>query len=56
MTKTVTRCGNTYTYKLTNNAILIIEQNGKSTQNQWGGYPCCHVGSESYLQKMWKKL
>lgn len=56
MTKIVTRYGNTYTYKLTQHAIIIVESNGRSMQNEYGGYPTRHVGSEKYLQKMWNKL
>ena len=35
-------------------AIIIVEQNGRSTQNEYGGYPPLHVGSTEYLIRKWK--
>jgi hypothetical protein len=37
-------------------AIVILEQNGKSLQNEWGGYPVLNVGKAEYLKKIWNKL
>jgi len=37
-------------------AIIIVEQNGKSTKNEYGGYPTLHVGSEKYIARLWSKM
>ena len=37
-------------------AILIIAQNGKSTQNKWGGFPVRNSGKPAYIQRIWKAV
>ena len=37
-------------------AIVRLEQNGKSLQNEWGGYPTLNVGKAEYLTKIWNRL
>ena len=64
MKKTVTT--NTFngpmatTYELVRNetfsTIRMIEQNGKSLKNKWGGYSVRNVGKPAYINKIWKEL
>lgn len=54
--KTYTNGTLTTTVRLEKHAIVILEQNGKSCQNEWGGYPTLHVGSDKYLLKKFNAL
>lgn len=42
--------------ELQEDAIVILEQNGRSLKNEFGGYPCLHVGSKQYLAKKFSQL
>ena len=37
-------------------AIVEIERDGKSTKNEWGGFPVRNTGCPAYIEKIWKKL
>ena len=37
-------------------AILVVAQNGKSTQNKWGGFSVRNTGQPAYIQNKWKAL
>ena len=37
-------------------SIIITHQNGQSIQNEWGGYPTLHVGSEKYVMRRWRAI
>ena len=64
MLKTITT--NTFTAPLTTDfrldrhdgwsAIVIVSQNGKSTQNQWGGFPVRNTGKTAYIQRIWETV
>ena len=57
MKKKLIKSGNLVTLVgLKKYAIVILEQNGKSLKNEWGGYTTLHVGSETYIQKKWNQL
>lgn len=51
---------NNKTFKLvrysTFSTILIVEQNGESLKNEFGGFPVLHTGSHKYIENCWKKL
>ena len=55
----------TTTFKLVKNlvgtiqeywTILIVAQDGKSTQNKWGGFSVRNTGKPVYIQKKWKVI
>jgi hypothetical protein len=64
MFKTITK--NTFTGTITTKlrlddhddwkAIVIVAQNGKSTKNQWGGFPVRNVGKPAYIQRIWEAV
>lgn len=33
--------------------ITLIEVDGVSTMNEWGGYPTRHAGQSKYIEKLW---
>ena len=35
-------------------AIMAIERDGKSLQNEWGGYSVRNTGCPAYIKKVWK--
>ena len=37
-------------------AIVIVQQNGKSLQNEYGGYPTRNVGKKAYLTRIFNSL
>ena len=36
--------------------IRMIEQNGKTLKNKWGGFPSVHTGSHDYINRKWKAI
>lgn len=64
MKKTVTT--NTFagpsaiTYELvrheTFSTIRMVEQNGKTLKNKWGGFPSVHTGQHDYINRKWKAI
>ena len=60
MIKTTKRGSLKTTFRLmrfsTHSTIQIMEQNGRSLKNEWGGYPVMHTGQPAYIEKRWKAL
>lgn len=60
MTKTYTSGSITNTVELrtfgNHSAIVILEQNGNSLRNEWGGYPTLNAGDTDYVTKIFNKL
>jgi len=36
--------------------IRIVEQDGKTLKNKWGGYSILHTGSHNYINRKWKAI
>ena len=36
--------------------IRMVEQNGESLKNKWGGFPSVHTGSHDYINRKWKAI
>ena len=37
-------------------AIIMVERDGKSLTNEYGGHTCLHTGSHGYLTKTFNRL
>ena len=36
--------------------IRMVEQNGESLKNKWGGFPSVHTGQHDYINRKWKAI
>ena len=36
--------------------IRIVEQDGETLKNKWGGYSILHTGKHDYINRKWKAI
>ncbi len=37
-------------------SIILVARDGKDATNKWGGHTTKNVGSNKYIDKLWRKL